>query len=179
MFDDVRLYSSVAVFVLSSTVLSDTGVPLPAWSRSRRFHSKRYPLFRLFPVCYLSYVSALMDQLLWPRLTGNIRHWAGPSVRLSVVCPSIAYIGMPSFIVTLMSKLLVEIMPQGANPLNDSYGVGKRVLGLLVHAKFHRRRFRNVGLLPPKSSEFFNFWYNNFLTSYPWISDDLDLMFQS
>jgi len=175
MFDDVHLYSSVAVFVLSSTVLSDTGVPLPAWSRSRRFHSKRYPLFRLFPVCYLSYVSALMDQLLWPRLTGNIRHWAGPSVRLSVVCPSIAYIGMPSFIVTLMSKFLLEIMPQGANPLNDSYG-GERILGLLVHAKFHRRRFRNVGLLPPKSSELVTFDITSF---YPWILDDLDLMFQS
>ena len=45
--------STVAVFVLCSSILSEIGVPLPTWSKSRRLHSKRYPLFRLFPVCQL------------------------------------------------------------------------------------------------------------------------------
>jgi len=44
------LRRTVSTFVLSSSVLKEVGVPLPAWSKSRRLHTKRYPLFRLFPV---------------------------------------------------------------------------------------------------------------------------------
>ena len=60
----VTMCRTVAVFVLSSSVLSELSVPLPAWNKSqRRFHSKRYPLFRLFPVRH-SLVSRYINRAL-------------------------------------------------------------------------------------------------------------------
>ena len=42
--------STLAVFIVCSSVLSDIEVPLPAWNRSQRLHVVRYPLFRIFAV---------------------------------------------------------------------------------------------------------------------------------